>query len=337
LNCACAVMEGQAQFNPSAFARGLARSLAARGCLIHEATAATELEAADGQVKCGPFTMRASHVICATHTPKGFNLVQTELGPYREHAIAFEANRAWPETIFWTLEEHRHSIRRHVHEGREYTVVLGARHKTGQAEDTEACFRALEEFARSQLGAANIAYRWSAQGYYPADGLPYIGRAAGSGRLLIATGFAADGLTYAAVAAPILCGEVMGTPEPDADLFHPTRIKAQAAKKFVAENANTVVEYVRDYAALLRAPEVEALPAGEGRIVQVDGKRCAVHRTAAGDIQAVSPFCTHLRCVVHWNNAESTWDCPCHGSRFNPDGSVIEGPALAPLAPLRRE
>ena len=328
------VLDGQAQFHPLRYVRQLARRVASDRCRIFERTQVLEVDAAEGVVRTDKGVVRAGRVVLATHTPKGFNVVQTELGPYREYAVAVEVPvNTFPAGVFWTLESSKHSIRRMQHGGREYVMVLGGKHKTGQEPEPQARYAALEDYLRRTMGRSGaIAYRWSAQGYYAADGLPYIGLAAGSDRLFVATGFAADGLTWGTLAARLIADELQGRGGALGELFRPTRFDpAKAGKKFLKENVDVAGQYMKDYAKLPDPAPLGDLAAGEGRIAEVHGKRCAVHRTPAGELIAVSPICTHLKCVVHWNRAEQSWDCPCHGSRFAPDGAVLEGPAVSPL------
>lgn len=331
------VMENQAQFHPLSYVRGLARRIVSERCRIFEDTPALEVDADEGIVRTANATVRARHIVMASHTPKGFNVVQTELGPYREYAVAAElATTQFPPGIFWTLESSRHSLRHFGDGRREFAMVIGERHKTGQEPDPDERFAALERYLAEKLSLSPATYRWSAQGYYPADGLPYIGRSAAAENLFVATGFAADGLTYGTVAAQVICDLIVEGRSEFAELYKPTRFEpVRAAKAFVKENADVVGEYLKDYLRLLNPESLENVAPGESRIAEVEGRRCGVHRTASGELIAVSPICTHLKCVVHWNAGESTWDCPCHGSRFAADGSVLEGPAIRPLAVLR--
>ena len=330
------VIEGQAQFQPMDFVRGLASRIGGERCRVHEQTPVLDFDADAKTVSTARGTVRAGHIVLATHTPKKFNAVQTELGPYREYAIAVEVPEGTlPPGIFWTQEGSRHSLRAFSRGGRHYAVAIGERHKTGQEPDMRGRQEALASWLHRRVRAQGESHRWSAQGYYAADSLPYIGRSAAAENLYVATGFGADGLTYGSVAAPILADAILGRDNEYAELYKARRVApAKAGGKFVKENVNVVTEYVKDYASLLRAGHAEELAPGDGRIVEVQGKRCAVHRTLDGRLLAVSPVCTHLKCLVHWNNAETSWDCPCHGSRFDVDGTVLEGPAAAPLERL---
>ncbi|HET9652250.1 MAG TPA: FAD-dependent oxidoreductase [Usitatibacter sp.] len=327
------VVEDQANFHPLNYVRSLARAIASDTCRIFEHSEVLEMDYDHGTVKTAQGQVTAKAVVVATHTPKGFDFVQTELGPYREYAIAATLRTgAYPDGIFWSQSANRHSIRSLRHGEREWLIVLGHKHKTGQEKDAELCFQELEDFARASFDVESIDNRWSAQGYYPADGLPLIGRSGTHDNLLIATGFLADGLAYGTVAARILAGEILGAPDAYADIYKASRVRpVKAAKDFLKENLNVAAEYVKDYASMAKLKNIEEVPPGEGRIVEIDGKRCALYRAENDTAVCVSPICTHLKCMVHWNNAEKSWDCPCHGSRFAIDGSVIEGPAARPL------
>lgn len=327
------VIDNQASFHPLNYVRGLARRIAWDSCRIFERSEVLEMDYDHGAVRTAAGRVAAKAIVMATHTPKGFDLVQTELGPYREYAIAATLRTgAYPQGIYWSEEPERHSIRSLRHGDREWLIVVGYRHKTGQEADAEGCYRKLEDYTRSNFDIESIDHRWSAQGYYPVDGLPLIGQSGTHKNLYIATGFRADGLTYGTVAARILAGEILGKADPFADLYKASRVRpVKAAKDFLKENFNVAAEYVKDYASMTKVKSADEVPAGEGRIVEVDGKRCALYRDESGTVTCVSPICPHLKCIVHWNNAEKSWDCPCHGSRFAVDGSVIEGPAPKPL------
>jgi Rieske Fe-S protein len=172
----------------------------------------------------------------------------------------------------------------------------------------------------------------SAQGYYAADELPYIGSSATSASTYIATGYAADGLTYGTLAASIVVDEILGRSNPFAELYKATRIRpVKSAKEFLRQNVEVAREYAKGYFGGVDARTLRDVPIGQGKLLDVDGKKVAVYRDETGEVTALSPVCTHLKCLVGWNEAERSWDCPCHGSRFGIDGHILEGPALTPL------
>ena len=323
---------GQAQFNPLRFAKGLAQSLAGRDCHIHEDTRVTDVDAEQGRVTTRYGDVRAPHIVLATHTPKGRLLLHGELTPNREYGVAgLPPKRALPPGIFWSADEPFRSVRTYEWQGRSYLVVVGAEHRTGTADNTERCYAELAQFARERFGVTSIDYRWSAQNYRSVDGLPFIGRSAIGDNVYVATGFAADGLTYAAVAAPLLADLIMGRKHPLQERFDPRRVPAlSSAKEVLAEGARMLAQFARDIPGL-DLGKARELARGDGRVVDQGGEKLAAARDDTGTLHLVSAVCTHMQCIVRWNNAERTWDCPCHGSRFAPDGTVLEGPALADL------
>ena len=326
-------IEQQAQINPLAFTKILAMRCQSAGCAIYEQSPVLGIE--PGEVctlATATGSIRARWVILATHTPKGVLKIQTLLAPYREHGIAVTLkDRMLPPGIFWSAGETHHSLRRYEFAGRAHLVVVGETHKTGQGE-TEEHFRSLMGYAEAQFPVDSPRYRWSAQAYAAADGVPYIGQSAHGENVLLATGFAADGLTYAGVAAPILADIVRKRSNETARLFAAGRFAPRSsAKRFLRENLNVAGQYLRDFPGSTDAESFEEVGRGEGKTVSVRGEKHAVYRDYDGALHVVSAVCTHMQCVVAWNAADASWDCPCHGSRFTVDGAVIEGPALSAL------
>lgn len=326
-------IENQAQFNPLDYVCGLAQAISSDSCRIFEHSKVTHVDGDNHTLTTATGTLRANAIVMATHTPKGFNLVQTELGPYREYGIAAQlADQAYPEGIFWSLEEPGHSIRSYDSDGKRYLVVIGEKHKTGQPKPDTDYFQRVEEFARTHFNIASFDYRWSAQHYRPADTLPYIGLSAGSDNVYLATGFGTNGLVYGSLAAMIITSAIMGQDNPWKEMYSPTRFTpTKSAANFVKENTNFAGEYVRDHLTPAEAEGIAAIERGEGKLAQIGSEKLAVYRAEDGSVVVLSPVCPHLGCLVHWNGMEQSWDCPCHGSRFSPDGEVLEGPAIDSL------
>ena len=327
-------VENQAQFHPLRYVQGVAAAIQSDTCRIFEHSRAEEIDADEHIVRTTGGAVRARKIILATHSPKGFHVVQTELGPYREYGIAGTlAGDAYPDGIFWSLESPHHSLRSYEANGRRAFIVIGEKHKTGQHDDAEDYFAKVESYARQHFDVATIDYRWSAQHYKPADELPFIGQSGTNDDLFIATGFSTSGLLYGALAARILTDEILGRRSRYYDVYKANRFTpAKSAKEFVKENVNVGKQYLKDYLRRGDVAAFEHLQPGEGEIASIDGHKVALSRDDSGAFVAVSPVCTHLGCIVHWNGFEKSWDCPCHGSRFKPSGEVIEGPAISPLA-----
>lgn len=327
------MLPAQAQFNPLAYTAGLAAAVRSTQCQFFERCAALEID--DGVIKTPSATVRARHIVMATHTPKGFHPIQTELGPYSEYGVAGPVDAPLAPGVYWSLGESKHSIRGFSYDGRHYAMVIGSKHKTGQADDTQACYRALEDYLRAHFKVGEITHRWTAQHFRPADGLPYIGRLRGEDNVYIASGYATDGLVYGTLAAMLLCDAITGKKNRCAELYSARRFAPlKSAGEFIKENTNVAAQMAKDLLTNLPETPLEELQPGEGRLIEYDGQKAAACRDAQGQLRLLSPFCTHMKCIVHWNRAEATWDCPCHGSRYAADGTVLEGPALHPLRHL---
>ncbi len=332
-------IDQQAQFHPVSYVRTLAETIASRDCRLFEHSAAIAIDDKNRTVTTAGGTVRAQKLLMATHTPKGFNILQTELGPYREYGIAARlSDESYPPSgIFWTLEEPGHSVRSHEAGGRKYLIAIGEKHKTGQHDDTDY-FKKVEEFARAYFPVESIEYRWSAQHYRSADELPYIGKSTASDDVYLATGFATNGLIYGPLAAAIITDDILGRKNPWGELYNARRFApAKSAGSFLRENVNMVQQYLKDYLTHADVEKLQDIAPGEGSVAEVDGNKYAVYRNDTGQWTVLSPVCPHLGCIVHWNRLENSWDCPCHGSRFSCMGEVLEGPAITALEkkPLR--
>ena len=324
-------IEHQAQFDPYAYVAGMAGALAARGVRLFEDSAVDDIDASEGRVATAGGEVVAETIVLATHTPVGFNLVQAEMEVYREYGVsATLASGEPPRGIHWVRDETR-SLRDHEAGGRRYLVVVGEKHKTGEPEDGVDYPGRLRETARAHFDIDRFEHAWSAQQFKPADALPYVGRSAHD-NVLVATGFAADGLTWGTVAAGLLTDLALGREHAAEKLLTPRRFTpVKSARGWASENATVVKHLVGDRLSSAEVDRLGEVGPGEGRIVELDGRKFAAYRAPGGALSVVSPVCTHLGCHVAWNPAEASWDCPCHGSRFDPAGEVIEGPALRPL------
>ena len=323
----------QAEFHPVKYLVGLARAAREAGAEIFHHTRATGAD--DGETCTvrtdGGHTITAGHVIVATHIPfldRGGYFARTH--PERSYALAASIEGPVPQGMYISAEGH--SLRSHSHGGEELLLVGGEGHKVGQA-DEAARMRALEAWARRHFRVRRVHWRWSSQDNISIDGLPYVGRLAPfSKRLLTATGFRKWGFTNGAIAASVLVDAVLERSNPWASTFDSNRVgPPRSVLAFAREGANVGVHLLGDR---LKRGGASSLQPGEGRVVRDGLGQAAVSRDASGRLHAVSARCTHLGCIVDWNGAEGSWDCPCHGSRFGPDGAVLQGPAVAPLRRL---
>ncbi|AKD02741.1 FAD-dependent oxidoreductase [Pontibacter korlensis] len=326
----------QAQFNPLKYVQGLAAAIEGENCRIFEGTKVTNVE--DGEpcvVHTEQGKVTAKHVVMATHSPKGIYAVHTAMEPYREYAMAVRLKGEVPAGgVYWHVQQMQHySVRPYSNEQGNYLLVLGEAHKVGHQEHNEENFLKLEQYLTERFDVDHIVYKWAAQNYKPADVLPYIGTSPMQDHTYIATGFAADGLTWGTVAGMIITDAILEKENPWATFFDPKRFTPIAsAPKFAKENISVATHLVKDWLFYGEAEQLKDIKPGEGKTIEIDDEKLAAYRDDEGKLHVVSSVCTHMGCIVHFNNAEKSWDCPCHGSRFSVEGEVLEGPAYYNLA-----
>ena len=325
----------QAEFHPRKYLFALGERLGVYGgARIFERSHAVEVGEHEGrQVAKGPGgRVLAERVVIATHYPfLDRSLGFARLQPTRSYAIACRVAGSPPPGMHISGDSPTRSVRAiPVAGGEELLLVGGEGHKTGAESDTELRYERLEAFAREHWDVRSVEYRWSAQDPATLDRIPYVGRLTPfSDRVLMATGFAKWGITGGTAAALLLADLCLGREARWADLFNPNRLTLrQSLPRLVKENAEVAAHFVGDRLRPADTRPIENLRAGEGALLEHDGERVAAARDDDGTLYAVSPRCTHLGCLVRWNNAERSWDCPCHGSRFGLDGTVLEGPAV---------
>ena len=323
--------ENQAEFHPRKYLLPIAAALSH----VFEQTRATAVASGTpNRIVTTRGELTADHVVVATHFPfldrAGFF---ARMHPERSYALGIHVNGPSPQGMYLSTESPSHTVRSHPTADGEIVIAGGESHKVGQADEAE-CVQRLEAWAQARFDVRSIEYRWSTQDNMPVDSLPYVGRMLPFQRnIWVATGFMKWGLTGGTAAAMILSDLIAGRESPWADLYDATRIKPIAsAGEFVKENVNVGKRFVGDHLAPPEVRSTDEIPAGEGRLVRDGAKKQAAYRHDDGTLHVVSAVCTHLGCQVKWNGAERSWDCPCHGSRFHWDGSVLHGPAVDPLS-----
>lgn len=328
---AAAAVSGQAKFHPLRYLLSIAKAFENKGGVIIQHCRVADTTEANGKVTVGTTlgNIDTTHLIYATHIPPGINLVHLRCAPYRSYAMAVElTHNQYPSDLIYDMYDPYHYYRTQQIDGRNYLIVGGNDHKTGAEINTEAIFLNLEAHIRSHFKVGAVTQRWSSQYYEPADGLPYIGVFPGhASNVLVATGYGGNGMTYSAIAAMVLSSLVFEKEDPLTDLFSPGRIKPIAGfQNFVSHNADVVKELFKKLKPTERLEGFADIAPGEGRIVKIDGHTLGLYKDEESHLHAVSATCTHMGCTVHWNGAEKSWDCPCHGARYSVDGKVLNGP-----------
>ena len=327
----------QARIHPRKYLAGMARAIVEHGGLIFEHSAAGTFCDQPLSIDANGHTLTCDYIVLATHTPLMGNtglvratLFQTKLALYTSYVIAARVDKGRvPDALFWDTADPYHYLRVDPH--REYDLVIfgGEDHKTGQVEDTDGCFDRLERKLRSMVRTIDVTHRWSGQVIETPDGLPFIGET--GDRQFAGTGYSGNGLTFGTLAGMMAADRVLGRTNPWADLFDPGRAKIRAAWDYVKENKDYPYYLVRNRFAGAEGRSRRDVKRGSGKVLDLDGQKVAVYRDEHGATTERSAVCTHMGCLVDWNQAERTWDCPCHGSRFKPDGKMIAGPAEDPL------
>ncbi|HTU26356.1 MAG TPA: FAD-dependent oxidoreductase [Pirellulales bacterium] len=328
----------QAKFQPLAYLAGLAHLVAGGGSAIYEHTEV------DG-VSVDPLVVRAHgrRIVCdglviATHVPlmgiaslTAAALLESKLASFSSYVVsATLPGTSHPEVSLWDTSQPYYYLRVDRGKTRDRVIFGGEDHKTGQYANTRECYEKLTSLLSEIFPDAHVEHHWSGQVVETNDGLPLIGETAPA--QFVATGFAGNGITLGTLAGMMARDGFTGRQNPWQELFATDRKKIRGGGwRYLKENLDYPYFYLKDRLATAEGTSTRAVHRGEGKILKLDGHRVACSRDEHGKLTLLSPECTHMGCVVRWNRAEQTWDCPCHGSRFHPDGRVLAGPAEQPL------
>jgi glycine/D-amino acid oxidase-like deaminating enzyme/nitrite reductase/ring-hydroxylating ferredoxin subunit len=332
-----AMFENQGRLHAGRYLAGLARAVADHGGQIFEHS---EVENSENRsLRVNGKTVSCDRIVLATHVPiaglpshSDATRLQSKLARYTSYVVAGRIARGEvPDALLWDTADPYHYCRIQPATSHDVMIFGGEDHKTGQASHTAACVKRLEDTVAGLVPGIEITHRWSGQVIETLDGLPYIGEVAPS--LFGATGFAGNGLTFGTLSAMMAFDWIENRTNEWGSLFDPgRRVTPSAAWIYLKENADYPLYRMRDW--LQDAQSVDAVLPGEGLIVDFRGSKTAASRDETGTLTLVSAACTHMGCLVAWNDTERTWDCPCHGSRFDTNGRVLAGPATEPLTPI---
>lgn len=322
----------QAQFHPLKYLAGLAQAIERDGGRIYTGTHASKIEGGDrARIETvSGYSVNSDAVVVATNTPvNDLIAIHTKQAAYLTYVIGARVPRnSVPRALFWDTPDPYHYVRVESADDHDVLIAGGEDHKSGQKDDANRRFAALERWTRTRFPMIEeIEYRWSGEVMEPVDGLAFIGRnPLDHENVFVATGDSGNGMTHGTIAGMLITDLILGKANPWSDLYDPSRVTLRAAIEFVKENLNVAGQY----ADLVSPGEVEStdeIRPGTGAIVRRGLKKIAAYKDDDGAVRELSAVCTHLGCVVDWNSLEKTWDCPCHGSRFDCQGQVIMGPA----------
>jgi glycine/D-amino acid oxidase-like deaminating enzyme/nitrite reductase/ring-hydroxylating ferredoxin subunit len=340
----------QAQFHPLKYLDSVARAIVDRGGRIFTGTRVIKVQ--DGErVKIetsSGHTIDAQAAVVATNCPINDRLIiHSKQAPYATYVLGLRVTRKVEHALLWdtalTAEDEKYLIGpipyhyiRLARDGQDDVLIVGGEdHKSGQADDCEQRFLKLERWTRDRFPfVGEVTDRWSGQVMEPVDGVAYIGRNPGDKNVYVVTGDSGNGMTHGTIAGMLIVDLIAARENPWAQLYDPSRktLKPEVVADYVAENANVAAQ-LRDYVTPGTEPSADQIKNGKGAILREGAKKIAAYRDARGSLHKFSAKCPHLKCIVRWDVCEQTWDCPCHGSRFDALGRVLNGPAITNLKP----
>jgi glycine/D-amino acid oxidase-like deaminating enzyme/nitrite reductase/ring-hydroxylating ferredoxin subunit len=338
----CLRFPRQAQFHPLRYLAAVAEAVRRAGARIHTGTHAAEIAGGSPArvTTSGGATVTADAVVVATNSPVSTRFaIHTKQAPYRTYVIGARVPRgAIPTALYWDTPFPYHYIRlqRTADQGDDFLIVGGEDHKTAHEKDPAERHRNLEQWTRERFPMVrSVDFRWSGQVLETVDGVAFIGKSPG-GRgdenVYMITGDSGMGMTHGTIGGMLVTDLIVGRENPWARLYDPSRISPRAAGEFAKENLDVALQYA-SLATPGEVEEADQIPADSGAVIRRGLKKVAVYRDPKGVLHERSAVCSHLGCIVRWNLLEKSWDCPCHGSRFDPLGRVINGPAIEALAP----
>ena len=338
----CLRFPDQGQFHPLKYLDGLARAFEKRGGRIFNGTHVVNVESGPpAKVETeGGKSVTARSVVVATNSPINDRYaLHTKQAPYLSYVVAAKVPRGTiPKALYWDTTDPYHYVRIQdlsddpKHAEHDLLIVGGEDHKTGQADDHEARFARLESWARERFPMMQDAeFRWTGQVQETIDGLAFIGKnPLDRDEVYVATGDSGMGMTHGTIAGMLITDLILGRENPWAKLYDPSRKPVKSVGEFLKENANVA----RQYADWLTGGDVSdagEIPRGGGAVLRKGASKVAAYRDEAGTLHVRSAVCPHLGCIVAWNDDDKTWDCPCHGSRFDRLGRVVDGPSPVDL------
>ncbi|RJR25791.1 FAD-dependent oxidoreductase [Candidatus Microgenomates bacterium] len=334
-----ACFENQAIFHPLKFLYSLAEIVSKNGGLIFENSKVIKVnEGKECLIKTEEAEIKAKKAILATNFPIYDQCYFfARMWPKRSYALAVKLREKLPEDYFISSRKKFHSIRPHFYDKGSILIIGGEPHRTGQGNDTVKLYKNLIEFAQKNFEVDSVLYRWSTHDQMPADNVPFIGRSSlRSKNIFVATGFKGWGMSHGIVAAMLFLDLVNEQKNPWGELYDPCRFEGKASVKTIIDQGITVAkEYLGNRFPGRKQQSPRELKKKEAAIGEENSQKIAIYKDGEGKSHKVSAVCTHMGCTVSWNNAEKSWDCPCHGSRFNHKGEVIHAPAVKNLKKIK--
>lgn len=328
----------QAQMHATKYIHGIAKAFEKEGgiilqqCIVDKVNSSNDVIVAETALG----SIKAHRAVYATHIPPGINLLHFRCAPYRSYAMAFTLKSGmYPTGLVYDMKDPYNYFRSHNIGGTDYVIAGGFDHKTGHKKNTDECFRELQAYVSKQFDIQEVAYKWSSQYYNSTDGLPYIGLLPGHENIYTGTGYGGNGMIFGSLTGKIICELVTNKESKYEQVFSPSRIKPIAGfADFVKENADVVSQFIGKRFSYEKVKSLVELAPGDATLADWEGKKVALYKDDNGKVHALDPVCPHAKCIVDWNSAEKSWDCPCHGGRYAPNGALLTGPATKGLTQI---
>ncbi len=329
---------GQGQIHPVKYVMALAKKFEALGGVILESCFVDKVNSGEILEVHSPFgLLKSKKLIYATHIPPGINLLHLRCAPYRSYVLGVELEGGdYPKSPAYDMMDPYHYYRTHETNGKKWLIAGGEDHKTGHEENTELPFVRLEDHLRKIFKIKKIGFRWSSQYFEPTDGLAYIGHLPGAEKnIFVATGFGGNGMTYSHISANYFKSLFTENKILYNDVLSPSRVKPIAGfTSFIKENTDVVTSLIGDRFNQPPLDSLNEIPNDYGKLVKYEKHSVAIYKNKNGQVSSLHPVCTHLKCIVKWNQTEKSWDCPCHGARYGIDGRILTGPSTQGLKPF---
>ena len=330
-------LPNQASFNIIEYMNGLTNAFVKMGGVIYIDSSVKEVKGGKNAyaLTSDNFKVGANSIVVATNSPINAKVtIHTKQAAYRTYAIAFKVEKNYyPNFLLWDMEEPYHYVRILRDETYDTLIVGGEDHKVGQENDANLHYKNLEDWTnRHFTNLGKLIYKWSGQVIEPVDYLAFIGRNPhDEENVYIITGDSGHGMTHGTIGGILVSDLILGHANPWKNLYDPNRVNFKTAGDFIQENVNASFHMVKDWVAPSEIDKIDNIKNGEAAVLRDGLCKIAVYRDEKGQLHKKSAICTHMGCIVQWNSNERSWDCPCHGSRFDYDGKVLNGPAIEPL------
>jgi glycine/D-amino acid oxidase-like deaminating enzyme/nitrite reductase/ring-hydroxylating ferredoxin subunit len=341
----CLRFPNQARFHPLKYLAALSHAIQEQGGQLFTNSHADSVEGGTpARIEVGAHIVRAGAVVVATNSPiNDLVAIHTKQAPYMTYVIGARVPRgSINDALYWDTHEFYHYVRLQpisgevAGDGDAYDLLIagGEDHKSGQADDTAMRHARLEAWTRARFPIGEVLFTWGGQYMTTIDGLAFIGRnPLDKENVYVVTGDSGMGMTHGTIAGMLITDLIAGRKNPWEKLYDPSRKTVKAAGRYVKEAANMAVQYTK-WLTPGQVSSISEVKPGSGAVLRRGMSKVAVYRDPRGKPHEMSAVCPHLGCIVRWNDAESSWDCPCHGSRFNPMGKVLNGPANSDLPPI---